>query len=62
MKSFLRAPSTGSLIEYSERLDKGHCSNTFDQPYFCALEDLKMAISNDFLLYRVAIPRHSESE
>ena len=40
VKSFLRVPSTGSLIEYSERLDKGHCSNTFDQPYFCALEDL----------------------
>ena len=40
VKSLLRVPSTSSLIDYSERLDKGHCSNTFDQPYFCAVEDL----------------------
>ena len=39
-KSLLRVPSTSSLIEYSERLDKGHCSNAFDQSYFCAVEDL----------------------
>ena len=38
--SLLRVPSTSSLIEYSERLDKGHCSNTFDQPYLFAVEDL----------------------
>ena len=30
VKSLLRVPSTSSLIEYSERLDKGHCSNTLN--------------------------------
>ena len=62
VKSLLRVPSTSSLIEYSEQLGKCHCNNTFDQSYFCAVEDLRMAISNDFLLYRVVIPRHSESD
>ena len=40
VKSLLRVPSTSSLIEYSEQLDKCHCNNTFDQSYFCAVEDL----------------------
>ena len=30
VKSLLRVPSTSSLTEYSERLDKGHCSNTLN--------------------------------
>ena len=40
VKSLLRVPSTSSLIEYNERLGKGHCNNTFDQSYFYAVEDL----------------------
>ena len=43
------------LALWAQRLDKDHCSKTCDQLCFCALENIWIEISNDFLLYRVVI-------
>ena len=43
------------LAPWVPQPDKGHYIKTFDLLYFSALENLRMAISNDFLLYSVVI-------
>ena len=48
------------LARWEPRTDIGHCRShqrTFAELYFCALEDLGTQISNDFLLYRIVIPK-----
>ena len=45
------------LAPWVKLFDKGHCSKTLNSLYFCGVEDLWIAISNDFLQYRVVIPK-----